>query len=259
MWLVTFCFYCSILSAVAQPKMQANSTESACRLVHFMDLVFIRDSQLIPFKDTNTITIFYFADYTLYRLTPKRRMETNERIYGSEAFFLYKEPDLHGFWFDDLHDSIAIRLPVDSILFARGFKPKVHELKTDTSLEYTDERLADTLIEKYSYKLAGDEEYPDSLWVYYSKKMISLRYTFSRDFDESRKSKLFKIQNIFSAKYSNKYKFHIPRREFTLTLEEENVIDSTVRDFAYKMICRIYNFDININKRVSSFNADLNK
>ncbi len=51
---------------------------------------------LVNLKDT--IRIFYLKNYILYRFLSIRRFETDERIVGTEPYFIYKKNSTEGYF-----------------------------------------------------------------------------------------------------------------------------------------------------------------
>ena len=177
----------------------------------------------------DTISIFYYSDYLIYRLSPTVRFETGEKVKGTEPYFIYNKKNKLGLLFSSLEDSTqGITYPVDSFLINRALKGKDLDIPVDSlwSLIGVVKGKDGILIEKYGSIKPGDEMTIDSIYYYYSKKMIKVEYSFSKKLDSVNRMKLFKARFLFNSKYSSSNKIVLPKRELSLEMREEIASDS---------------------------------
>lgn len=180
------------------------------------------ETKIALLKDT--ISIFYYSDYMVYRLLPTAKWETGENIKGTEPYFIYKKGDSCGILFNSLTDSsYGIVCRMDSFLFNRALRGKDLEIPVDTLWSITEVKKenAGILIEKYGPKREGDEASVDSIYYYYSKRMNKVQYSFSKKLDSIRGMKLFKFRLIFNSKFSKSHNYVLPKREISFEIREE--------------------------------------
>jgi len=172
----------------------------------------------------DTILVFYYSDYLVYRLLPTAKWETGENIQGTEPYLIYNKQDSCGILFNSLTDSsYIITCRIDSFLFNRALRGKDLDIPSD-SLWSTKEVKKDNggiLIEKYGSTKQGDEMSIDSIYYYYSKKMNKVQYSFSKKLDSISGMKLFKFRLLFNSKFSKSYNGVLPKREIWFEIREE--------------------------------------
>jgi len=176
----------------------------------------------------DTILIFYYSDYILYRLSPTIIFETGEKLKGTEPYFIYNKKDDFGFLFTSLNDSSkGTKYPVDSFLANRGLKGKDFDIPIDSLWSLTEEIKVkeDILLEKYGPLKLGDETTIDSIYYYYSKAMNKIEYSFSKKLDSIKAMKLFKVRFLYNERTSTANKIILPKRELSFELIEESVLN----------------------------------
>jgi len=173
----------------------------------------------------DTLLIFYYSDYILYRLSPTIRFETGEKLRGTEPYFAYNKRDDFGFLFTSLNDSSkGTKYPVDSFLAARGLRGKDFDNPIDSLWTLT-EVIKDKevmLLEKYGSLKQGDETTIDSIYYYYSKDMNRIEYSFSKKLDSIKAMKLFKARFLYNERVSTSNEIILPKRELSFELIEES-------------------------------------
>ena len=172
----------------------------------------------------DTILVFYYSDYLVYRLLPTAKWETGEKIKGTEPYFIYNNPDSCGILFNSLTDSsYSIICRIDSFLFNRAFKGEDLDIPVDSlwPIMEVKKEIGEILIEKYGSTKQGDEMSVESIYYYYSKKMNKVQYSFSKKLDSIRGMKLFKCRMIFNSKFSKSYNNVLPKREISFEIREE--------------------------------------
>ncbi|MDP4263335.1 MAG: hypothetical protein Q8941_12485 [Bacteroidota bacterium] len=173
------------------------------------------------FNLRDTVFIFYYGRYILYRLPGTRKFETDEKIAGSEPWFIYRKQSAQGYLFTSISDSTrGMKLPADSFLHNRAFAGASFDISTSDSLV---ERSGNknTLVEKYFCNKSNNENYPDSFYFYFSDNFKNIDYTFSRKLDSLRKMKLYKVRILYNEKTSSAYQKVLPKREFLFEIRNE--------------------------------------
>src|SRR4030095_4671793 len=100
------------------------------------------------------------SDYLIYRLPAIVKFETDEKIEGTEPYFIYNKQDSFGILFNSLTDSSSgMTCRVDSFLFNRGFKVKDIDIPVDSvwPLMEVKKDKGGVLIEKYGMAKQRDE------------------------------------------------------------------------------------------------------
>lgn len=172
----------------------------------------------------DTISVFYYSDYLVYRLSPTAQWETGENIKGTEPYFIYKKHDSCGILFNSLTDSsYSVICRIDSFLFNRALRGKDLDIPVDSLWSITEVKKenAGILIEKYGPTGEGNEMSVDSIYYYYSKKMNKVQYSFSKKLDSITGMKLFKFRLIFNSKFSKSHNYVLPKREISFEIREE--------------------------------------
>lgn len=190
--------------------------------------VYRENDELKIYTLKDTISIFYYSDYLIYRLPPTVKFETDEKIKGTEPYFIYNKKDSFGILYNSLTDSSSgITCRVDSFLFNRGFKVKDIDLPVDSiwHLMEVKKDKGGIIIEKYGIMNQGDEMSIDTIYYYYSKKMNKIEYSFSKKLDSISRKKLFKARFLFNSKFSSSNKMVLPKREISFEIREEDPPD----------------------------------
>lgn len=172
----------------------------------------------------DTVSLFYYSDYLIYRLLPTAKWETGENIKGTESYFIYKKQDSCGILFNSLTDtSYGIICRIDSFLYNRALRGKDLDIPVDSlwSIMEVKKEKGGILIEEYGLTKQGDEMSVDSIYYYYSKKMNKVQYSFSKKLDSIRGMKLFKFRLLFNPKFSKSHNYILPKREISFEIREE--------------------------------------
>ena len=157
----------------------------------------------------DTILVFYYSDYLVYRLLPTANWETGKNIKGTEPYLIYNKQDSCGILFNRALRGKDLDIPADSLW-------SIMEVKKENG---------GILIEKYGSTKQGDEMSVDSIYYYYSKKMNKVQYSFSKKLDSISGMKLFKFKLLFNSKFSKSYNGVLPKREISFEIREEDAPD----------------------------------
>jgi hypothetical protein len=182
------------------------------------------ETKIYNFKDT--ILIFYYSDYILYRLSPTIKFETGEKVSGTEPYFIYDKNNEFGFLFTSLIDSSkGTKFLVDSFLANRGIRGRDFDIPVDSLWTLTEviKSKENVFLEKYGSLKQGDETTIDSIYYYYSKDMNKVEYSFSKKLDSIRGMKLFKARFLYNERISTSNEIILPKRELSFEMIEEHV------------------------------------
>lgn len=186
---------------------------------------------------TDTITINYYNNYILYILPATADFESNNKIQGSEPYFIYKNNNKRGFLFNPpLNLKKGIELPVDSFLTKRALKTKGFDTPNDTVFKLINSvKNKDFIIEKFTSLKKGDQKICDSIIYYFSKKLNHFEFSFSRKLDSIKQMKLYKYRIIFNKKFWPSYKTIIEKMEYSFEIQPASLPNkNSIIDFIKK-------------------------
>jgi hypothetical protein len=177
------------------------------------------------FNLKDTVWIFYYDSKVLYRLSETRNLETDKKMLGTEKWFIYREKAEYGFLFNSISDSSrGLKLLVDSFLNNRAYASANFDIPSD-SLFAKAQNKGEKFVEKY-YSKEHTENYPDSIYYYFTNELKNIGYTFSRKLDSLKNMKLYKVRLLYNETFSLSYKAVIPKREFLFEIREEVIVNS---------------------------------
>jgi hypothetical protein len=203
-------------------------TELHCLNISYSIPLIDRDGSLIENRDY--FNIYFFENLTLFEFRNKFDSVDKDGLIKKgilNSYFAFEKGSKQGIIYDSppgsKNDS---KLSVDSMLRKRALKSmqwdKILNLKLvkssyDNSHDVLEEVYGNQKIEK------GNR---DTIRLYYSKKLMTYDYTFSRELDSLKKMKLFKIRLQYEETYSKEYKITFPKRETYFEMQEIPVGDS---------------------------------
>jgi hypothetical protein len=194
------------------------------------------------FNLRDTVYIFYYNNYMVYHLSGNRDLKTDEKIPGSDSWFLLHKHSISGYLFNSISDSSkGLRLPADSFLTKRAYANASFNITEKDSLVESFEN-KDTLIEKYFINKSNDELHPDSLYFYFCKKYKDIDYTFSPKLDSVKNMKLYKVRLLYNAKFSTTYKTALPKREYLFEIRNEGKNNAKQLDDFISRVSKSYAF-----------------
>lgn len=178
----------------------------------------------------DTLLIVHYNDITLYRLIPYRDFKTNEKLPGTEEYFVRKKTEAYGKLFKTLTDSIYTLVAADSFLSKRAFSESFFEPGMN-------DKLIKTIIhsgimeERYVPIKKTNEMLFDSTIYYYSLALVNLPYSFNPKLDRTKKAKLYKVRLIYNKYYSKAYGATVPKREYLFELQKVKIdnLDALLR------------------------------
>jgi|GEM_PF-3633081 len=175
----------------------------------------------------DTIFISYWKDFVLYRLPATTDFVTGKQIAGTYEYFLLRKDKSHGYLFRGLDSSrLPEKWPVDSFLTQKAAQGKPFERPSDSIWKLVDSTVnKDEIIERYAL-LEPSKALFDSIYYSY-RKGFQFEHSFSRQLDEEHGMKLFRIQMIQNAEYSDNAQLKLPRREFLFELMPADLPETT--------------------------------
>lgn len=215
-----FLMACLVCSCFLSPS-QKHSVQKI-NLIYKLPILK-ENGELINVKDS--LEIYYYNKQFLIQIPYIYSLENSKEILKKETrfnYFFYLKDSDSGFYFDSHKGVQPKKLPVDSFMITKTFKNINFYDQNNDSLLLTIKSLTnETLLEKYVPKKKFDQSYPDTIYLYYSKKFNNIDlYSFSKTLDSSRKMKLFKVEMKYNSQFYEGYKFKFPQREFFFQLKE---------------------------------------
>jgi hypothetical protein len=183
------------------------------------------------FKDT--LYIYYKDKYVLYEL-PYRQiyLKENKSDMGNREFdyFVHTNGAVSGWRFRSLTDmNKGRKANVDSLVKKAAFAGSATRSLVDeyTLLNVKDDNAADdTFIKKYYMSLPEDDNYPDTVLLYFSNRLKNIDYPLSRDMDSLTNSKLYRLKAIYRQRYYSEYKKLMPARVIEIKFEKIDSIEN---------------------------------
>lgn len=134
--------------------------------------------------------------FILYEIDHYETFEDNGVLVKDTAYydmFAYKEHDSIGYFVKSLADTSFKRVRVDSVVSVRTFNI-IDAAKVINNLALSEPIFKDrfTMVRQFSVK---SEDY-DSVYYYYDKRLVHIRYSLSPTFDSIYQSKLCKMEMI---------------------------------------------------------------
>lgn len=194
-------------------------------LVGSLPVVIVNDSVRF-FNLTDTFEIYYFKDYILYRLPEIRDGNTDNKIPGTEPYFMFRKNDKDGILFKSAAEGGGkMHLPVDSFLRDRAFGGTTFDMRNTHLFINSSRQDQNPIIEKYVPRTVCDETMYDSVYFYFDSELNDVDYTFSKRLDSLTQKKLYMVRLLFNEKFSKTYKVTVPKREVLFKLQKKSVPD----------------------------------
>lgn len=223
--LLAIVVFCLIMSFIYR----LNNKNQSIELIFNYPIIFKVDSTKIHYSNlTDSIQINYFKDYTIYRLLATRKLETDEKIKGTEPYFICQAKQNYGLLFKTINDTISLaKYSVDSFLLRQNARGEFINIPEDTSWRFiSKERIStDIFLKKYAAR-HSKELTPDSLYYYYSNDLKNVLFSFSTIIDQTEQQKLCKVRMLFNARFSDSLQIALPKREIFFEIKKSSVIDS---------------------------------
>ncbi len=184
-------------------------------------IVFPNQGKPALFNTMDTFIIYHYGNYILYRLSPTRNFANNEKIAGTEPYFIYKKNKGYGLLFSSINDTTkGKKMNTDSFLINKAFYTIKAIPGTNDSLAAIEtDKKSNIVTECYLSKLKKDESIFDSSYYSFDKNFNNIDYTFSRELDSARGMKLFRIRLLYNGGYSAMYNMVMPKREYLFEIK----------------------------------------
>lgn len=115
-------------------------------------------------------------------------------------------------------------MKVDSLLKLKAFWGNNYFDSKNDSLVSQDKNVAGyTLVEKYIPKYKPDDSYPDTTILYYNNKLVGFYHSFSKDLEQHKQLKIYKVRMIFKEQNNEQYNITVPYREFKFEFLKDSV------------------------------------
>jgi hypothetical protein len=187
---------------------------------------------------SDTMKIFYYKNYVLYKFQETRseiqtdgsfKLEEGMNFTGNNPYYFYKKGEKFGWKVLKLSEiGLARKLSVDTFINKEGGRMVLGLQDVNSigsKISFTDEKTG-FFVEQYTPKEKINETTPDSISLFFDKKMNDIEYTFSPVLDSIYKMKLCKIQLLYNEYVSPTYKKIIPKRAFSLQIRKLAVENS---------------------------------
>lgn len=208
---------------------KSNNENQSIEVIFNYPVIFKIDSTKVHYSNlTDSIQISYLKDYTIYRLLATRKLETDEKIKGTEPYFVCRVKQNYGLFFKTINDTISLaKYNVDSFLLKQNAKGEFINAPEDTSWSFiSEEKIStDILLKKYAVK-HSKELTPDSLYYYFSNDLKNIPFSFSTIIDQTEHQKLCKVRLLFNEGYSDSMQIALPKREIFFEIRKLSFVDS---------------------------------
>ena len=199
------------------------------------ELVRLEDGSIFNLKDTftivqkNQINMYIISkpfenSYTTYNKNDSiisEKLETGINY----NYYLFKEKQAVGIRYDSVNAKKGVKFLVDSFINSKTFFKSDINLDSDYQLNKKIQLTKFSDAEIYYTENKKDENFPDSMYLFFSSSFNKAPYKFSKKLDSTHQKKLFKIQIIYNPLRSDKYSFLLPRRELLFEIQKISISD----------------------------------
>ena len=191
-----------------------------------MPNVWVSAKKDFIFSEKKTFSIYYLGKYRVYEF-PAYSIDNKGKISNSinNGYFIHEYGEKYGKLYP-IYDTQGSKQLVDSVLRLRAFQGN------DIFFEHVDttfigkKLLPNGIVKEISVpKLIKDRTYPDTVYHYYSDKLVDIEYSFSKKIDHIKQSKFFKCKGVFNSQQYQGDTIKLPRREFLVEMRKDIVTD----------------------------------
>lgn len=179
---------------------------------------------------TDSFSIFYYDSIILYKFPYTYSIENANTIEKQEKrfkYFIYQNHKPYGYYYDSINAKSYRKMNVDSLLSAKAFASNnFYDKNNDSLIEVIKSRSNYSLIEKYISKKKPDQSYADTTIFYFTDKFKDLELSFSKELENIKNLKIFKVRILYNAHYDKVYNIKLPNREIAFELREKPFINS---------------------------------
>jgi len=224
-----------VLILIRTSHANRNEVNEPIKCIKVHTVIQMATIQPIDIFELNSDILVYYSGKTIVN---RYEVKNSKMIYSSFSdtigrmekqwltyqYFIYNKNDKFGYWCKSLSDTIKMtKMAVDSAINQHlNFSDTIFNIRNEIMVE---KKVSNqTVFEKYISSTLRDQTVPDTLNYYYSKKLNSIDFSWSRHMDSIKGMKLHKVVLVFNAQPYN-YDFIIPRREFVLEFNKVRVED----------------------------------
>ena len=205
-------------------------------LISKIEMFNASDKNIYMLKDT--VKIIYYNDLTILNIPYTNQASILEIDEDGELYdhsltttiqyklFIYQNQKRYGLLYDSLGDNTPEKLSVDSILVNWTFKNFDFYDENSDSLISIEKEVDNGLLKKYIPKQKPDLSYPDSTYLFFSRRFERLKFSFSKKLDSISKLKLFKVKMIYNPLLDEKNVITVPKREYLFKVKKAEVSNS---------------------------------
>ncbi|KAF2081964.1 hypothetical protein [Flavobacterium sharifuzzamanii] len=209
--------------------------------IHNSFPVFKSDASFFIVNDS--VAVINYKNYALYEFEDIFNIQNDSAIINEKVinkYFLLKEKESYGYYYDSLNAKTGKRIRMDSILSKKAYyKQTFYFPSLMQFISSKKDQNGYKLIEKYKCKTKVDLTYPDTIIVYFSNKMKNTSFTLSKDLDSIKKMKVVKMRAIFNSQFIKGNPNKFPQYEYKFELKQDSISNlKKYQDFIEKKISR---------------------
>ena len=245
---VVFFLFCSCFNYKKHIDEHSDRDWSSIYVINSFDFFKTDDGQSIPYKDSLNIVyhhdvvllIFPYSLVTYTMNTPGDKSTGEQKLTShkiKQKYLIYNIKSKLGKWYDSINAVKPVVVSVDSILRQKALKGfPFFNSTNDTLISSVYSRTGNIFQEKHTYKVKKDDSYCDSIFYYFNNDLKTIPFSYSRDLDSLRNSKVYKIKMIYNPIPKGKYAFPVPERQFNFQFQKvdipnKNEIYLFIKDF----------------------------
>lgn len=203
--------------------------------------VFRSDTNYVTILDS--VAVINYKNYALYEFEDIHTVQNDTAIIERKVinrYFLLKEKEKYGYYYDSLNAKSGKKARTDSILSKKAYYNQTFYFPSIMQLiSSKKDQNGYKLIEKYKCKTKVDLSYPDTVIVYYSNKMKNTSFTLSKDLDSIKKLKVLKTRAIFNSQFIKGHPNKFPQFEYKRELKNDSISNlKKYKDFIEKEISK---------------------
>lgn len=193
-------------------------------------------------NETDSLDVVEFENYFIYvipRLTESYKASANHSGDVSHKIFVgnkisYKyliaaKGNLYGDLYDSLNAHTGKKTNIDTFLLQQGFLGcnfyNAFSVKATDSLVQRIFLNKSNVLEKYVTVRKTDESYNDTTYLYFTKDLTDIDFSFCKELDRAKNMKLYKSRFIYNKTFTNKYSFPLPARELWYSIQRTTIKD----------------------------------
>jgi hypothetical protein len=218
---------------------KADSLPSIQLIYKYPTSIYNKDGKTMVGYTMDTICIFYSHPYILYRLPGVRDWTTDQRIKGTEPYFIRKSGDRYGHLIKNLTQSDKCqKFLADSFLNKNAMSTLSFDLPPDSVfrlIKSVKDRSKTLNYELYAARKQNQGLKPDSLCYYYDDRLKGFDYSLSTTIDSLKGSKLSGVRIVFKRRKDS------PPRYFSWQLKETPLAETKgIQVLFYSLIMNLY-------------------